>query len=187
VIDGRKLACIVAAALVVTRFAAADDANTLTLMTFNIRVGIPTGHGFGKYIVTEDDLRRIADVITSAGADVVGMQEVDCEFGLTLPPQRRRSSAMNEPRLLAHFCSMHYAFGSALDDIKYPSDNAEYVEWGTPEQWTNNGGRHGEVGNCILLRSGMAGKPANLALPGFRTRNAAPAFLQSLPALTVRR
>lgn len=141
-----------------------DDITTLTLMTYNIHVGIPMGHDYGKYTVTEADLRNISDVITSSGADVIAMQEVDCEFGLTLAPAKRRTFMLNEPRMLAAQTDMHYAFGSAQDDYKYPSDNAEYVEWGTANHWFNNGGRHGEVGNALLSRHRLA-PPDNIALP----------------------
>lgn len=154
------------AAMLATGAAASATSDTLTLMSYNIHVGIPMGKKFGEYTVTESDLSNIADVITTAAAaDVVGMQEVDCEYGLLLPPEKRRTSTMNEPRILAHMTGMHYVFGSAQDDIKYPSDNAGYVEWGTPDHWKNNGMPHGEVGNCLLSRLPMREPPRNISLP----------------------
>lgn len=145
--------------------AVADQGTTLTLVTYNIHVGVPMGEEIGKYRVGYDDVRRQADVLTSAAADIAGLQEVDCEFGLTLPPSRHRSSLLPLPRLLAHFTGTSYVFGSAQDDVRYPSDNAGYVEWGMADEWTNNGKEHGEVGNALLCRLPLVGTPENLALP----------------------
>jgi len=111
------------------------------------------------------ELDAQADALTSAGAALVGLQEVDCEFGPLFLPRRQRTSLLNMPRLLAARLNMNYVFGSAQDDIRYPSDNAGYVEWGAPDKWTNNGQPHGEVGNALLTSLDLLTTPTNLALP----------------------
>jgi endonuclease/exonuclease/phosphatase family metal-dependent hydrolase len=134
-------------------------------MTYNIHCGVPSGGGIGNYRVGEAELSSLAAVIQGARPDVAAMQEVDCEFGLTLPVQKRRSSALNMPRVLAAMTTSTYVFGSAQDDYQYPSDNAGYVEWGTAGQWQNNASPHGEVGNALLLRVPLARPPENIPLP----------------------
>jgi endonuclease/exonuclease/phosphatase family metal-dependent hydrolase len=139
-------------------------------MTYNLHVGIPMGHEFGEYTVGESDLQNLADVITSQSADIVAMQEVDCEFGATLTLERRRTSCLNEPRQLSLRTGLNYIFGSVQDDFKYPSDNAGYVEWGSIDHWQNNGAEHGEVGNAILSRLPFKSPPGNLPLPKSKTK-----------------
>src|SRR5690606_10171468 len=98
-------------------------------------------------------------------ADIVALQEVDCEYGLSFPG-RRRTSLLNQARYLAASSGLnYYIFGSAQDDTGYPTDNAGYVEWGHVDQWSNNGLPHGEVGNALLSRWPLAAPPENIPLP----------------------
>lgn len=140
---------------------------SLTLVTYNIHVGVPMGHGIGEYVVKSADLDNIAGVLREAGGGIIALQEVDCEYGLSFPA-RRRSSLLNEARYLAaSLGDKCYVFGSAQDDTGYPTDNGRYVEWGHPDKWTNNGETHGEVGNALLWDSSWktAGPPENIELP----------------------
>src|SRR3954452_4417718 len=69
-------------------------------MTFNIHHGAGTD---GRL-----DLNRTADVIRAAGADVVGLQEVDRHFGA-------RSAFVDQATWLAEDLSMDVVFGANLD------------------------------------------------------------------------
>lgn len=144
--------------------AMAESSATLTLCTYNLHVGVPMGKDIGVYKVVPADLDNQADTLRTIKPDLVALQEVDCEYGLTIP-QRRRSSLLNQARYLAGALDMHYIFGSAQDDDRYPSDNAGYVEWGTAGHWTNNANPHGEVGNGVLSRFAVKGTPENIPLP----------------------
>ncbi len=136
---------------------------TLNIVTYNIRVGIPMARKEWKS--SEPDLHNTAAVLAPLKPDLVALQEVDCEYGATLAPEKRRTQAMHQPRLLARLLGMRYAFGSTMDDIRYPSDNAGYVEWGEGQSGDDNGAPHGEVGNCVLSRLPFRTPPENLALP----------------------
>lgn len=136
----------------------------LTLASYNIHVGVPMGEEIGSYKSTVSDLDNLAKAIGETGASIVALQEVDCEYGLALPA-RRRSSLLNQARYLAAAGQFDYVFGSAQDDTGYPTDNPEYVEWGSSDRWTNNAGEHGEVGNAILSKFPIIGKPENIPLP----------------------
>lgn len=118
-----------------------------------------------NHVVGPQDLRNIADVLTSSGAHVIGLQEVHCELLAFAPPARQITSALNEPRLLAHGTGMHYAFGSTLDDPPAYAPNTGYMEWGTADQWSNNGQRHGEFGNAVLSRFAPMQPVENIPLP----------------------
>jgi len=76
-------------------------AKTLTVMTYNIH------HGEGTDELL--DLERIARVIEGAGADIVGLQEVDRHFGA-------RSDFVDQPAWLAERLDMHYVYGPAIVD-----------------------------------------------------------------------
>lgn len=141
-----------------------SSSGTLTIATYNIHVGVPMGEDIGAYPVSTSDMDALADVIARAQADIVALQEVDCEYGLPYP-DRRRSSLINQARYLAASGKYHYAFGSAQDDSGYPTDNPGYVEWGTADLWTNNGMVHGEVGNGLLSRWDFTSPPENIPLP----------------------
>lgn len=140
---------------------------SLTLVTYNIHVGVPMGQGIGQYVVKPADLDNLTQVLQAAGGDVIALQEVDCEYGLSFP-NRRRSSLLNEARYIAAgLGDKCYVFGSAQEETGYPTDNGRYVEWGHPDKWTNNGEAHGEVGNALLWNSTwkIAGAPENIELP----------------------
>lgn len=137
---------------------------TITVASYNIHVGVPMGKQIGLDKSSTAELDDISATIAEARADIVALQEVDCEYGLSLP-ERRRSSLINQSRYLAAASGCHYIFGSAQDDTGYPTDNAAYVEWGTADQWINNGMVHGEVGNALLSRWSFTASPSNIPLP----------------------
>ena len=72
----------------------------ITVMSFNIH------HGVG--VDGNLDLQRIADVVTSSSAGIVGLQEVDRHFG-------ERSDFVDQATWLAQTLDMHVAFGANLD------------------------------------------------------------------------
>jgi endonuclease/exonuclease/phosphatase family metal-dependent hydrolase len=160
----RKVAILTGVLPVLALGQQCEAARTISLLTYNIHAGIPMGSKSSEYTVTDKDLANVADVITSSGADIVALQEVHCEFMLR-DPEKRHSSALNEPRLLSGLTGLSYVFASTLSDAKGLPANTDYIEWGTLDRWTNNGGKHGEYGNCVLSRFGFAVPPGNVALP----------------------
>lgn len=149
--------------------AVAQDAETsgsvLTLCTYNIHSGIPNKKNQSNHIVDKSDMRNIADILTSSGAQIIGLQEVRNRFG-----GLKKNPSIDMPRTLAGLQDMHYVFGSTTDDIFNPQPigglqgNPDYIEWGSYNRWTNNGARHGEYGNAIL--SSLSFKdPENFAMP----------------------
>ncbi|MEF3306302.1 endonuclease/exonuclease/phosphatase family protein [Paenibacillus sp. GYB003] len=70
------------------------------VMSYNIH------HGVGEDGVL--DLNRIAGVIREAGADLVGLQEVDKHYGA-------RSNFEDQAKKLSELLGMHVAFGANLD------------------------------------------------------------------------
>ncbi|WP_416117108.1 endonuclease/exonuclease/phosphatase family protein [Peribacillus butanolivorans] len=69
-------------------------------MAYNIH------HGEGTDAIL--DLKRIADIIKTSGADIIGLQEVDNHFS-------ERSNFENQAKWLANYLGMHYAYGANLD------------------------------------------------------------------------
>jgi endonuclease/exonuclease/phosphatase family metal-dependent hydrolase len=53
------------------------------------------------------DLERIAKIIEESGADIIGLNEVDCHFS-------RRSGDVNQAERLAKLLQMDYEFGASL-------------------------------------------------------------------------
>lgn len=145
--------------------AESTEPQTLTLMTYNIHTGVPMGKEIGHQKVGTEELDAIGKVISAVKPNVVALQEVDCEYGYSLPSARQRSSLINQARYLSQKTGLPYIFGSAQDEEKYPSDNGKYVEWGTPQHWFNNGMPHGEVGNALLLSAPFKTPPQNFLLP----------------------
>jgi endonuclease/exonuclease/phosphatase family metal-dependent hydrolase len=86
--------------MVVPTAAAAQPARPLTVMTYNIH------HGAGIDGVL--DLERIAVLIERSGADVIGLQEVDRNWGV-------RSNWADQPAWFAQRLKMHYAYAANLD------------------------------------------------------------------------
>jgi len=74
---------------------------SFTVMTYNIH------HGEGTDGVL--DLARIAGIIDSANCDIIGLQEVDNNFG-------RRSQFVDQAKWLAEKLDMHYAYAPAIDN-----------------------------------------------------------------------
>jgi endonuclease/exonuclease/phosphatase family metal-dependent hydrolase len=122
------------------------------------------GSNSRNYRVHESDIASIADVITSSGARIAALQEVPCEWGAT-GETTPITSMLNVPRLLSRDTGASYIFGSAIEDAHYPTANQEYLEWGTIDKWTNNGKKHGEFGNVLLLKVPLVGTARNLPLP----------------------
>jgi len=144
--------------------AAAPDVY-LTLCSYNLHVGVPMGKEIGHQIVGSTEFDAQVAQLAKAKADIMALQEVDSDFGYTLPAARRRTSMVAMPRYFSARLSCTYVFGSAQDDISYPSDNPDYAEWGTADMWQNNEARHGEVGNALLSRFPLIGTPRVLSLP----------------------
>lgn len=71
-----------------------------TVMSYNIH------HGVG--LDNQLSLERIAGVIRDAGADIVGLQEVDRFYG-------ERSGFQDQAKELAELLGYHYAYGANLD------------------------------------------------------------------------
>jgi len=140
------------------------QATSMTLSTYNIHVGVPMGEEIGRYKSSLSDLDKINETIAEINPDIIALQEVDCEYGMALP-ERRRSFAINQARYLAVQNDFQYVFGSAQDDTHYPSDNGDYLEWGSMDLWSNNHKPHGEVGNALLFRFQLAEEPENIGLP----------------------
>ena len=78
----------------------ADD-RPIRVMSFNIH------HGVGTDGVL--DLQRIADMIKSQGADIVGLQEVDRHWS-------ERSNFVDQTAWLARELNMHVVYGANLDN-----------------------------------------------------------------------
>ncbi len=152
------------AVLSATASVAMADVTSITLVTYNIHVGVPMGKEIWAYKSTAEDLDNLAAVIEESNGCIVALQEVDCEYGFSRP-NRQRSGALNQARYLAAAGRFNYVFGSAQDDTGYPTDNPRYIEWGNVDRWTNNGADHGEVGNALLTRFPLVGTPENISLP----------------------
>lgn len=80
---------------------------TLRVLTYNIHHGEGTDERF--------DYDRLAGVIKRLEPDIVALQEVDCGT--------ERASSVDQARLLAKLCRMHYAFGQAM-----PHQGGQYGE-----------------------------------------------------------
>lgn len=80
---------------------------TLRVLTYNIHHGEGTDKQF--------DYERLAAVIQKLEPDVVALQEVD--------RGTERASGVDQARLLAKLCHMHYAFGQAM-----PHQGGQYGE-----------------------------------------------------------
>lgn len=96
-------ACLIAGIVIAgtqTPAAAATRSAELTVASFNIH------HGAGPDDVV--DLDRIARVITTTGADVVGVQEVDHHWSA-------RSGYVAQDEVLASKLGMYYSFAANLD------------------------------------------------------------------------
>jgi endonuclease/exonuclease/phosphatase family metal-dependent hydrolase len=80
---------------------------TLRVLTYNIHHGEGTDERF--------DYDRLAGVIKKLTPDIVALQEVDCGT--------ERASGVDQARLLARLCVMHYACGQAM-----PHQGGQYGE-----------------------------------------------------------
>jgi endonuclease/exonuclease/phosphatase family metal-dependent hydrolase len=112
----------------------ADD-RPIRVMSFNIH------HGVGTDGVL--DLQRIADMIKSQGADIVGLQEVDRHWS-------ERSNFVDQTAWLARELNMHVVYGANLDN--------DPLEPGQPRR---------QYGTAILSRYPIA-ESRNTLLPKYR-------------------
>ncbi len=76
----------------------------LSFMTYNVHSCI----GMDKAL----DPNRIAEVIRRSGADIIGLQEVENNFG-------KRSNYANQPKILAAKLGMHVVYGPAMKGEKF--------------------------------------------------------------------
>lgn len=91
----------------------------ITMMTYNIHAGIGTDNKL--------DIERISKLIEENGAEIIGLNEVDCST--------RRSQGINEVQSIAEYLGYHYYFGKTIDYMggeygnalvsKYPIISAE--------------------------------------------------------------
>ena len=139
-------------------------ATSLTLTTYNIHSGIPDGYNRLNYTQSPRDLHNISDIFTTAGAEIIAMQEVSNQWNR---PKRGKPDAqsLNMPQHIATILNMNYAFGSTLDATSGYPENRGYLEWGNVDKWTNNGADHGEYGNAILSKYNFAAPPTIVKLP----------------------
>jgi endonuclease/exonuclease/phosphatase family metal-dependent hydrolase/predicted NAD-dependent protein-ADP-ribosyltransferase YbiA (DUF1768 family) len=159
-----KTNCLGLTVVLLALLRTASATETLTIMSYNIHGGIPNGRSSSGQPVTPRDVQNLSDVVTTSGAAIVGMQEVRCEW------LQRRAVALNvQPpdiaRIMAGATKMQFCFGSTVDDTAGYPPNPGYLEWGTADQWTNNGARHGEFGNAVLTSLSVVGHAENIPLP----------------------
>jgi endonuclease/exonuclease/phosphatase family metal-dependent hydrolase len=101
----------------------------LKVVTYNIC------HGLG--IDSKQDLMRTIEVIQQSGADLVGLQEVDCHYG-------ERSGWQDQPAQLAEALGMYVAYGPNLDLDPIPANPGSRRQYGTailsryPISYTHN-------------------------------------------------
>lgn len=152
---------------------------SVTLMSYNIHCGVPMGSDIGKFLVTPEVMDTLAETIGESDPDIVALQEVDSHFGYTQPKERQRSSLINQARYLAARGNYHYLYNSTINDHKSPRENRDYQEWGTADQWTNNGAVHGESGRAVLSRWGFVGDSINVHLPRIKETESPRAYSRS--------
>jgi endonuclease/exonuclease/phosphatase family metal-dependent hydrolase len=130
----RIIAATAALVLLAPGAALADDERDVTVITYNIH------HGVGADDVLDTD--RIARLIRTEDAEIIGLQEVDRHFDA-------RSDFQDQARLLARRLHMHYVYGANLD--------FEPLESGQPRR---------QYGTAILSRFPIVDHE-NTLLPGF--------------------
>ena len=121
----KKLAAILSTLLVLTLFTAGSGVQAAkggygkevqtTVMSYNIH------HAVG--IDGQLSLERIAQVIEDAGAEIVGLQEVDRFYGA-------RSDFKDQAKELAELLGYHYAYGANLD-LAPAAGQTENRQYGT--------------------------------------------------------
>jgi len=100
----------------------------LTIMTYNLHIGVPNGHFFHAYIPSIKEMKDLADVMKEAQADIIGINEVDRYYGKA---GRSRSGNLHMSQELGRLMNMNYAYGSTRDDGPWPGPGLpDYVEWG---------------------------------------------------------
>lgn len=185
-----RLALAFAALFISAAASAADTSSTITLTSYNIHSGVPDGQSGSVYFATPADMANVADVLTTTGASIIALQEVRNLW--TRPGAEGPNPCTPDlALLLAGHMKMNYAFGSTCDAKPGLPENREYRQWGTFDQWTNNGAPHGEYGNAVLSKYSMS-EPQILKLPlgdaeaqkrGDEPRNAVRVELSDVPGL----
>lgn len=142
----------------------ATTSGTFTLTTYNIHSAIPAGDSNATYKPSASDLHNVADVLTTTSADLIGLQEVRSHW---FTPSRNQQPVcpLDMPLYLGALMDMNFCFGSTIDSTRSYPENRNYLQWGTWDQWTNNGVPHGEYGNAILSRAELVWPPSIVKLP----------------------
>ncbi len=162
----RQIRLFLAAATItgaITTVDAATTTSSLTITSYNIHSAIPNERSNSEYVPGCENLANIVDVLTTCGAEIIGLQEVRNTW--TLPVKGKIACPLNFPVVLANQMNMNFAYGSALDSESGYPENRGYIEWGQPDHWTNNDAKHGEYGNAVLTKFPLAGQPQIVALP----------------------
>lgn len=169
------LAALIAGAAIWTMpsGAVASTSGALTLTTYNIHSSIPDGFNSSNHWPRVADVSNVADVLTTAGADIVALQEVRNLWGAARHAAGDRYP-LNQALHLSSLLNMEYAFAGTLQYVVpgqekgkggRMEESRDYLEWGNWERWTNNGERHASYGNAILSKLPMKTPPENLKLP----------------------
>lgn len=95
--------------------AAKAKTTEVSVMSFNIHYGADSDNNF--------DLERTASVIEDSGAEIIGLQEVDNQWGA-------RSDFIDEAAWLADRLDMHVVYGANLNEPPLPGDT-ENRQYGT--------------------------------------------------------
>lgn len=153
-----------------TGFAATSGA--LTLTTYNIHSAVPDGYNASEHWPRVADLSNVADVLTTAGADIIALQEVR---NLWAAPRHAEGDRypLNHSLYLSSLLDMDYAYAGTLQVAPERKkaggsriqESRDYLEWGNWQQWTNNGEPHASYGNAILTKFPMKTPPERLKLP----------------------
>jgi len=123
----------------------------LTVMTYNIHIGIPEGHNIGQYVPTVKDMSNLAKAIRESGAHIIGLNEVDRFYG---QPGKSRSGYLHQSLELAQMLNINYAYGSTRDDGEWPGPGmTDYMEWGNTSMHESNREPVGAYGNAQLSQN----------------------------------
>jgi len=149
-------------AVMVWAAAAWAEPQSLTLTTYNIHSGIPAGHSHGDYQAGLADLKNVAEVLTSEGAEIIALQEVRNKW--PYPAVKMKGEAPDMALEMARLMKMNYAFGSTIMATNGYPENRDYLQWGSADKSTSSGTVRGNYGNAVLSRFTMS-KPETFKLP----------------------
>lgn len=130
--------------------APAQSAGSITIATYNIHGAVPLGNTLGGYRATVADVRNVADVITTTGADIIGLQEVRNMWN---PPSAQPPFPPLDIALeLSRFMNMQYVFGGNMMSKRGFPENREYMQWGGPGETYKTTAPLANYGNALLSR-----------------------------------